>query len=165
MVIVQSPNEWILRWDQLSAFLAGGISNCPDWQSYFIHKLREYGNGSNLVVFNPRREGDLAKDGSDAFWQINWEAKYLRRASHIIFWFPKETLCPITLYELGRYATLMADHKGPLSKYLTVGVHPEYQRAFDIECQLGLIDQGLVINHSLDDTIQNFAHKMGLKKG
>lgn len=54
----------------------------------------------------------------------------LRDADAILFWFPCETLCPITLYELGAWS--MSD------KPLFVGVHPAYQRRQDVEIQTRL---------------------------
>jgi hypothetical protein len=35
--------------------------------------------------------------------QIQWEFEHLRKADTILFWFPKESICPIALYELGAW--------------------------------------------------------------
>jgi hypothetical protein len=127
-------------------FLAGGISNCPDWQTIMkdlIHK-----NCPGLVPLNPRRMNfDVnAKDVHDE--QIKWEFDALRASSVIIFWFPKETLCPITLYELGTWSILHKLHGSDI----IVGTDPEYARAADVKTQLSLAtDSDFPVVHSLAD--------------
>ena len=79
-------------------FLAGGITNCPDWQAEALVLL---GN-QDIAVANPRRKRALALQGKGATHQIEWEYEYLRRARVVLFWFPKESLCPIALFELGK---------------------------------------------------------------
>jgi hypothetical protein len=64
--------------------------------------------------------------------QIKWEFDHLKESDIIMFWFPKETVCPVTLFELGKWAMSDTD--------VIVGCHPEYIRKFDVECQLSLID-------------------------
>ena len=44
-------------------FLAGGITNCPDWQADAIKMLDD---GSDIVVANPRRDRLLDHEGEDA---------------------------------------------------------------------------------------------------
>ncbi|MGE3809463.1 MAG: hypothetical protein AB7K24_32770 [Gemmataceae bacterium] len=53
------------------------------------------------------------------------------KADAIMFWFPCETLCPITLFELGKWVAT--------DKKLFIGHHPEYQRKNDIRIQVGLV--------------------------
>ena len=49
-------------------FLAGGITNCPDWQ---IEAIRLLGN-QDIVVANPRRNRLLASEGAEtALLQIH----------------------------------------------------------------------------------------------
>jgi len=76
------------------------------------------------VIFNPRRASFDVSDPSQTEVQIMWEFRYLRKANAILFWFPKETLCPITLYELGQWSVLSQQTRTALF----VGTHPEYQR-------------------------------------
>jgi hypothetical protein len=86
---------------------------------------------TNLILINPRREKfDIEANPNLPTEQIEWEHKYLQRVSARMFWFPKETLCPITLFELRKYCTLY--------NTLFVGCHPEYQRKLDLEVQLRL---------------------------
>jgi hypothetical protein len=123
MLYIEAPQEY--TGDAPSLFLAGGITGCPDWQTEMIAQLEEL----SLVILNPRRfqfptQADLAEE------QIRWEHHHLRRATAISFWFPKETLCPITLYELGAWT--MTDKK------LFIGAHPQYQKLLDIRIQTAL---------------------------
>jgi hypothetical protein len=127
--------------DELAVFLGGGITGCPDWQAEIVAKLSDV---ESLTLLNPRRANFPINDPSASEAQIKWEFEHLRKADAILFWFPKETLCPITLFELG--AWLMS------GKQLFVGVHPDYARRQDIEVQTKLAKAGrLKIFYSLDD--------------
>lgn len=116
-------------------FLAGGISNCPDWQSDVIKRLKDWKG----IAFNPRRtDFNMAEDGR---LQIQWEHDHLIKADGVLFWFPAETLCPITLFELGKIAAG--------SKPMWVGCHPEYKRRDDVIMQLKLMRPEVRVCNSL----------------
>ncbi|MBE9215348.1 nucleoside 2-deoxyribosyltransferase domain-containing protein [Plectonema cf. radiosum LEGE 06105] len=120
-------------------FLGGGISNCPDWQSQMVEFLKP----SPWIILNPRR-ANFPIDNPDASkQQIAWEHRHLRLASSILFWFPQETICPITLYELGAWS--MTD------KPLFIGVHPNYPRRQDVEIQTALVRHEINIVYSLEE--------------
>lgn len=122
-------------------FLAGGITNCPDWQAPTAAKLIEL---TDLTVFNPRRTAwNMEGSDEESKKQILWEHDHLKKSQFIMFWFPSETLCPITLLELGKY--LMTD------KRLFVGTHPEYQRRLDVIVQSRLERPDLKIWSNLED--------------
>lgn len=121
-------------------FVAGGISNCPDWQGAFVQSLADQ---SNVTFLNPRREAFDLKDESQSSLQIEWEHWGLAQSDTVIFWFPKETLCPITLLELGKM--MLTDKK------LVVGCHPEYARRFDVIKQLQLERPGIKVVDSLEE--------------
>lgn len=122
-------------------FLAGGISGCPDWQAEIVSKLTSV----PADIYNPRQAIYSATE-TVAKAQIEWEFNALNKAEAVMFWFPMETLCPITLFELGRFS-----HEK--TKTLFVGVHPEYQRKFDVETQLHLARPDVVIMYSIDDLV------------
>jgi len=137
MKYIQCPE--IYQGKEKSLFLAGGISNCPVWQKKLIELLKE----TSLVLFNPRRKENLIYDLELEKEQIGWEFSNLKKSSAVSFWFPKETVCPITLYELGKEV-----HS---KKPIFVGVHPEYPRKRDIEIQLKLVRPEIKIVYSLED--------------
>jgi Nucleoside 2-deoxyribosyltransferase like len=139
MKYIQCPTEANSHNLEPTLFLAGGISNCPDWQSELTAKLES----SNWTVLNPRRTDFDAGNSSLAESQIDWEFRHLRLASAIAFWFPPETLCPITLYELGAWSMT--------EKPLFVGVDPKYQRFLDVKIQTQLARPDVVILESLTD--------------
>jgi len=130
-------------------FLAGGISNCADWQSVAVGLIEDtfpiLDPGRDIVLLNPRRASYTDAPG-EAERQIRWEYRHLRKASAILFWFPSETLCPITLYELGAWA--MTD------KPLFVGADPAYARRLDVVEQLHLVRPEIRVQDTLHETLQ-----------
>lgn len=137
---VIAPNELP---QSIDLFVAGGISECPDWQSEIILALNEL----NIVSVNPRRNTGFATTGEMAKEQIKWEHEALNKANAVLFWFPFETLCPITLLELGS-AMLRENQK------LFVGVHPDYKRDFDVREQLFLQRPEVEIHSTLEELTQ-----------
>jgi hypothetical protein len=109
------------------AFLAGGITGCPDWQADLLTMLRRE---SGLTLYNPRQADFDVRNPDAADAQIEWEHGRLREANVVSFWFPSETLCPITLYELGK----LTERGTPL----VVGCHPNYARLTDVVKQTAL---------------------------
>jgi hypothetical protein len=82
------------------------------------------------MLVNPRRDHFPIHDPSAADAQITWEHHALRAARAILFWFPKEALCPIALYELGAWSMTQ--------RCIFVGAHEGYPRRRDIEIQTKL---------------------------
>lgn len=143
-MIITSPNTHEATTGTL--FLAGGITGCPDWQKPASELLLDR---TNLIIFNPRRlEWNMENSEEESRKQIVWEHEHLQRSQYVMFWFPHETLCPISLFELGKY--LMTD------KTLIVGTHPEYQRRLDVVVQSRLVRPDLKIWSNLDDMLFNF---------
>lgn len=142
------------------AFLGGGISNCPDWQAYIENKLVAVEGLDNVFILNPRRENFDTSDPSVSVAQIRWEYAELENANILVFWFPKETLCPITLYELGK---AVGQYKwGKAAGSIIVGCDPEYARRFDLEVQLDLIMGGYKLVYSLDDLADKLIKELKL---
>ena len=132
---IKSPSEY--RKKERSIFLAGGITNCPDWQE----ELKDLLAAEDIIILNPRRDNFPIHDPNAAQEQITWEYKNLRNADGILFWFPKETLCPIVLYELGAHSIT--------DKPLFVGVHTDYTRKQDVEIQTKLARPEIKIVYDL----------------
>jgi hypothetical protein len=128
----------------IDVFIAGGISNCADWQST---AMRELDGDDDVIIMNPRRQTGFAKTGSSAAQQIAWEHEYLSKARCILFWFPASSICPITLYELG-WAISQPGKK------IIVGYEPGYARSFDILTQLHLAAPSIHVHDDLQDVLQ-----------
>jgi len=122
-------------------FLAGSITGAENWQKDLAHA--EYYDFSTVRlidrynIFNPRRENYNGLDPKIEQEQITWEYHCIHRCKYILFWFAKETLAPITLFELGS-----ALHTHDHSK-IFIGIDPEYKRKNDVIIQTRLRDEYL----------------------
>lgn len=145
MRYIECPENLVVtNIDEEVMFMAGGITNCPNWQQDYRSLLEGV---KGLVVLNPRRANfDTRKTGESEF-QIEWEHRHLMRSDVVSFWFPMETLCPITLFELGKISAT------PKFK-IFVGTHPDYQRKFDVIHQLALVRPEVTVVHSLEELSQ-----------
>ncbi len=131
-----------------SVFLAGGIgvgAVVPDWQSDLVERLAD----TDLTLLNPRRNDYPAHDPNALREQIAWEHHHLKSARAVSFWFVRETLCPITLYELGAWANWRDASGNP--KPILVGAHPEYMRRADLFIQLELARPEVEIVGSVEE--------------
>lgn len=139
MQYIEAPENWEKTPNSPPAlFLAGGITGCPDWQNR-VARMMAY---TNYVVLNPRRRPFPMSEPSATEQQITWEFQHLRKADVIAFWFCKETVQPIALFELGAWS----QQKEPA---IVVGVESGYPRQVDIHLQMGLLGRGVV--SSLDE--------------
>ena len=136
---IESPECLIDMPKGKSVFLAGGITNCPDWQQEMVGLLCD----TSVILLNPRSADFPIGDPDAAQEQIEWEYNHLRKANGILFWFPCETICPIVLYELGAWSMTTLP--------IFVGVHPQYQRRQDVEIQTGLVRPDVRVVYSLKD--------------
>lgn len=126
-----------------SLYLAGGITDCPDWQADAVDLL----DGEQMVVFNPRRRSFCVADSSAAADQVRWEHDHLKRADVVMFWFSEgPSPQPIALYELGAMAAS--------GKQIVVGVHRDYLRRTDVRLQLDLARPGLEVHTNLATTTE-----------
>lgn len=96
----------------------------------------------NLIVFNPRRNDFDLNNKDMTREQIAWEYRQINACQAISFWFTSDTIQPITLFELGK-CLMMKEKK------LFVGFDPSYERAEDIEVQVGLANPTLPLYTSL----------------
>lgn len=150
---IEAPTDY--DGNKASVFLAGGISECSNWQREITQQLAE----TDLVILNPRRANFSMDDQAAAQEQIAWEYRHLRRASLVAFWFPPETLCPIAMFELGGCTRTPTP--------LVVGVHPDYQRKRDIDIQLQLARPEVTLVYdvsSLATAIKDWARDVAMTK-
>lgn len=155
MRAVKCPEEYVKESKDYVIFLAGGITGCKDWQQEATRMFdgANYGYGfKDLVIINPRRDDFDTSDPRNSIKQIEWEHKYLMMADEVLFWFPKEGMCMITLFELGK----MLGSK----KRISIGCHPDYIRALDVHHQIRLINPVLAneIHPSLESLIISMKH-------
>jgi hypothetical protein len=154
MKVITAPEKYIMQENEISVFLAGGITNCPDWQSNIIKELEERFDSSiydDLVIFNPRRENFPIDKPSAAFEQIEWEFDNLSRMDIFSMYFCKgESDQPICMYELGRYISEM-QKRFPIDweERIIISVEKGYKRAKDVIVQTGLACGGK--NHFIND--------------
>lgn len=93
-------------------FLAGSIemNKARDWQRDAEKILnRGYGN-HELCLFNPRRDDwdsswKQGKDEPEFRGQVLWELDHLDKCDFILLYLQPETMSPISLLELGIYAS------------------------------------------------------------
>jgi hypothetical protein len=138
MIYVEAPNYVYPAGKKI--FLAGTIQGTiTDWQTEVTKTL----SNLDIVVFNPRRKNFPIHDPSAAEKQITWEFRMLRQADIISFWFAKETLGPIVLFELGQHSMTQ--------KLIVIGMDPAYPRRQDVEIQMKLIRPDIKIVYSLSD--------------
>ena len=119
-------------------FLAGGITKRIDWQREAIAHFRatKVWNLPHIEIFNPRRANFNVLDPVEAEEQIAWEYHRLKEANILVFWFSSETVQPITLYELGKWAN--ADSPTNVTKSIYIGCDPDYPRKYDVTIQTQL---------------------------
>lgn len=133
MLYIEAPNPVPVHDGFPLVFLAGGITGCPDWQQELRGLLEK--QNPDLALLNPRRAEFPMDDPQAARQQITWEFNALRIAKVVSFWFCRETIQPIVLFELG--ATLeRAKHSG--GPTIVVGVDHGYEREQDVMVQIGL---------------------------
>jgi hypothetical protein len=94
--------------------------------------LKDY----NVTIYNPRRNNFDINNPKVSEEQIKWEHKYLHESNILVFYFAQETLCPITLFELG--AALERNIYTTFKQDIIVYCEPEYSRKFDVELQIKL---------------------------
>ncbi len=150
MRYVEAISDYDLYGTDKKVFLAGGITGCPDWQQEMVAMLDD----TTLTILNPRRADFPIGDPNAAQVQIKWEYDALRAADVISFWFPKETICPIVLYELGAWSMTR--------KPLCIGVHCDYQRKQDVLIQTKLERPGIEVVLTLTDLVEKVKeHDLG----
>ena len=147
MEVIIAPNKINPYSDfKLSVFLAGGITNCHDWQSEVIEYLKQYevNNKLDLRVYNPRRPNfNIETDDSEE--QIRWEYNSIKSSQIFSMYFcNSESDQPICMYELGMHLgrigyiarNCLSSLYGSLNTIISV--EDGYKRANDVIIQTKL---------------------------
>ena len=137
MIYIEAPKR--TKTNLKSIFIAGSITGCPDWQKTLIDSLKSL----EIAIYNPRSENFPIHDPSASYEQIKWEYDHLRKADAISFWFSKDSLGPIVLFELGAHTMTQ--------KPIVIGIEPGYPRQNDVLIQTKLIRPEILIVNTLED--------------
>lgn len=145
---IQAPDD-VEVINKESIFLMGGITNCENWQKQISDLLSV--QNDRLTVINPRRDHfEKFKNTSgylDSEKQIEWECKKIRSVSQLLFWFGKENVQPVALFELG--SALERNHKYfhnvNKTQQIFIGMDYNYPRAFDIQIHCKIFNYTNVI--------------------
>lgn len=169
-IIVKTAPESVLLEEYskcASVFLAGGITDCPNWQQSVIDHIKGTSfwlHRKDLLILNPRRDNFPMDDPSAAEEQIKWEFDALDRADIFSVWFADSaSVQPITQYELGRQMALRRSDP----KSVVIGVDPKYPRAQDVYVQTELADDSIAkrISASIEGHVINIIVGLGDKAG
>lgn len=167
MRVIRAVDSYYRERNDICVFLAGGITNCPNWQDDVIQKLSKKQNTDMLVIFNPRRENFPIHDPDASVEQIEWEYKWLERMDIFSMYFSSgESDQPICMYELGRNILRMQT-RFPFDwqDRLVISVANGYKRMRDVVIQTSLATKDKCdINYQLSDDILSEYHAENIYK-
>lgn len=154
MRVITAPEKYIRQPNDITVFLAGGITNCWEWQDKVI-ELLEKENLDNLVVFNPRRKDFPINDLNAAEEQIKWEFDMLEQCDIFSMYFcAGESDQPICMYELGRnICRMQMRFSTNWVMRLAVTVEKGYKRKKDVNIQTSLATIGYVDDEYCNENI------------
>lgn len=146
MKVITSPEKYEKNDYDICVFLAGGITNCPDWQKEVITELSSYPDTDKLVVFNPRRDNFPINDPSATETQIMWEFNWLEQADIFSMLFcdgPSDQ--PICMYEYGRNIVRMQNRfPSDWEDRIVTTVAQNYKRLADVTMQSTLASKNML---------------------
>jgi len=142
MKVITAVEQYQRQPGDIVCFLAGGISNCAEWQKETISFLERFKVMDHLVIFNPRRENFPIGDPNASKEQIKWEFEWLEKCDIFSMYFcagPSDQ--PICMYELGRNIVRM-QQKFPdtWEDRMVITVEGGYKRIQDVLIQTSLAD-------------------------
>ena len=127
-----------------SVFLAGGITNCEDWQKEVTREL-EF---EDISIFNPRQEHFDITDKLASYKQITWEYERLEQMDIFSMYFCNANSDqPICMYELGRNIVRMQNRfPNDWEKRIIISVEDGYRRKADVLIQTELCASKLFVD-------------------
>lgn len=149
MRVITAPEIFTSKENDICCFLAGGITNCPDWQKDVIDNLGDrcdISEDGSIILFNPRRENFPIGDKSEAYKQIGWEFDQLERMDIFSMYFSSgDSDQPICMYELGRNI-LRIQMRFPTDweKRIIITADKDYMRYRDVIIQTELATNGKI---------------------
>jgi len=129
-----------------SIFLAGGITNCKEWQKEVIKEMINSLECEDVSVYNPRQEHFDVSDKNASHKQILWEFERLDKMDIFSMYFCNDSSDqPICLYELGRNIVRMQNRfPSDWEKRIVISVEDGYRRKADVLIQTELATQNKV---------------------
>lgn len=154
--------------DNVSIFLAGGITDGQDWRESIISNLnKKYSSNDRVGILNPRREGFGKLEETEVYNQIKWEYDALKKCDIFAIMFcESKSVQPISMYELGKQLSLYNFELNTPNKILhaVIGVEEEYSLKDDIVVQLNLMGYPVdILRGSKEQRYEDFANKIAFR--
>lgn len=170
MKVITAPEYYELKDGEISVFLAGGITNCPEWQDEVIKELEKIFHNTSIndkiVVFNPRRKNFPINKPEESTKQIEWEFNALLECDIFSMYFSSgESDQPICLYELGRNLTrLQWLNPAGWEDQIVLSVFNGYRRRNEVIIQTSLATSNRLgeVKINTDDDENMLIHKHAL---
>lgn len=136
MKIIMAPTVYNKELDEIACFVGGGTQG-ENWRNIFIETIFDYGC-NHLVLYNPQRKDFDSLSFEERTKQIEWEFNYLNKYVNDSFifsmYFNKDSLQPISFYEVGRTLAIMRDNL----EHCVISVHPEFSKKDELKAQVKL---------------------------
>ncbi len=138
--VITAPSIEIPKF--ISVFLAGGITNCKEWQKEIIREL-EF---EDISLFNPRQKHFDVSDKFASYKQILWEFERLEKMDIFSMYYCNDNSDqPICMYELGRNIVRIQNRfPSDWEKRIVISVEDGYRRQADVLIQTELATQNKV---------------------
>ena len=147
-----------------SVFLAGGITNCKNWQKEVIKELNDI---EKLTIYNPRRTNFDLSNKNINHEQIEWEFERLEKMDIFSMYFcGGASIQPICMYELGRNIIRMQNRfPSDWEKRIVISCEVDYIRKQDVIIQTLLATQNKVfVEHNATPEMHAYYIKRVLKR-
>lgn len=151
MKVITAVENYNRQENDVFCFLAGGITNCQEWQDRVIELLSDIDD--NLVVFNPRRKNFPINDPNASLEQIQWEFNWLEQCDIFSMYFdgPTKSDQPICFYELGRNIERMKQRfPNNWMNRIVITCNANFKRINDVLIQTHLATNGQIPVHYSD---------------
>jgi len=141
---------------EYALYLAGGMSNCPNWQKEFTQHFENLKDDcqtmmrcfwlNNLTIINPRRNNYDPTKKSEVKKQTMWEYSHIKSSDAMVFYFPEESICSSALLQYGKCLAS--------NKKIFLGIDESYTKLLDLYTITRLERPDQPINYSLKDLIE-----------
>lgn len=169
MKVIEAPNKYERKPGDVCIFLAGGITNCPNWQQAVIDGIHDFYDDdfgseeyNETIIFNPRRENFPINIEGESERQIKWEFDALEKCDIFSMYFcDANSDQPICMYELGRNICRMQE-RFPLdwNKRIIITSERGYKRFKDVVIQTSLATEDILDESCIKGSIGDHIDKI-----